>query len=257
VVTAFLQADRRVLLLRRSSKVGTYQGKWAGVSGYLEGNEEPLQRAKIEMQEEVGLDSESVSLVRAGEVVRGFDEQTDTVWIVHPFLFNVKEHTIRLDWEHVECRWVDPSELVSYETVPKLKETFERVRWDLQTSPASLSRVLSGVSTVAQDRIHGAGFLGQRAVAVLKDTAQSSTASAVDELFRDLLLVSLKLLKTQSGMATIRNLTGRMLHAADQSRLQAGSLEGFRMQIIRFADDILANAKAAAELLSSERWNWP
>jgi len=185
--------------------------------------------------------------MRAGEVVRAFDEQTDTVWIVDPFLFNVQGRKIRLDWEHTEYKWVDPNELISYATVPKLKETFERVRWDLQASPASLSKVLSDVSAVNQDRIHGAGFLGRRAVEVLKDTAQSSTAFSVDELFHDLLLVSLRLWKTQPGMATIRNLTGRMLHKADQSRPQARSLEDFRTQIIRLAEDILANAKAAVE----------
>jgi len=40
VVTCFLlrraAAGDEVLLLRRSQKVGTYRGRWAGVSGYLE-----------------------------------------------------------------------------------------------------------------------------------------------------------------------------------------------------------------------------
>jgi translation initiation factor 2B subunit (eIF-2B alpha/beta/delta family)/8-oxo-dGTP pyrophosphatase MutT (NUDIX family) len=250
VVTSFLQADHRVLLLHRSSKVGAHKGKWAAVSGYLEGNEEPLQRAKIEIREEVGLDSESVSLVRAGEVVRGFEEQTDSVWIVHPFLFRVQEQTIRLDWEHTEYRWVDPGELASYETVPKLKETFERVRWDLNASPAYLSKVLADVSAVSHDRIHGASFLGQRAVEVLKDTAHSSAAGSIDDLFHDVLLVALRLWRTQTGMATVRNITGRMLQKIDQRRLQPGTLEEFRAQIIRLAQDALTNAKAAAEDVS-------
>ena len=54
VVTAFLIADKKILLLRRSEKVGTHKGKWAAVSGYLEGSEDPLQRAQIEIQEELG-----------------------------------------------------------------------------------------------------------------------------------------------------------------------------------------------------------
>jgi translation initiation factor 2B subunit (eIF-2B alpha/beta/delta family) len=185
--------------------------------------------------------------VRAGEVVRGFDEQADTVWIVHPFLFNIYEQTIRLDWEHTEYRWVDPNELHSYETVPKLEEAFERVRWDLQMPSPSLSRVLSDVSAVAQDRIHGASFLGQRAVEVLEDTAQYSEASSVDELFHDLLLVAFRLCKAQPGMATIRNLTGRVLHEACQGRLQTKSLEDFRTHVIRVSSGIITNAKAAAE----------
>jgi len=36
VVTSFLEYDNKILILRRSQAVGTYQGKWAGVSGYIE-----------------------------------------------------------------------------------------------------------------------------------------------------------------------------------------------------------------------------
>ena len=97
VVTAFLTADKKILLLRRSEKVGTHKGKWAAVSGYLEGSENPLRRAQIEIQEELGLPPEYVSLVRAGEVLRAYDEQTKTAWIVHPFLFETQSNTIILD----------------------------------------------------------------------------------------------------------------------------------------------------------------
>ena len=36
VVTCFLMHQGKLLVLRRSAKVRTYQGKWAGVSGYIE-----------------------------------------------------------------------------------------------------------------------------------------------------------------------------------------------------------------------------
>ncbi len=45
---------------------------------------------------------------------------------MHPFLFEVEDpSSIRLDWEHVCSRWIDPSELEDLDTVPKLKETWE------------------------------------------------------------------------------------------------------------------------------------
>jgi hypothetical protein len=34
---------------------------------------------------------------------------------------------IRIDWEHDEARWINPDEIQSYDTVPKLKETLESV----------------------------------------------------------------------------------------------------------------------------------
>ncbi len=93
--------------------------------------------------------------MRSGDLLRAFDEAADVVWIVHPFLFEAYALTIRLDWEHVEYRWVDASELVSYETVPKLRETFGRVRWDLRAIPEPLTRVAHEVDKTAKDRSHG------------------------------------------------------------------------------------------------------
>jgi len=135
VVTSFLQNDQNILLLRRSAKVGSYQGRWAAVSGFIEENEDPLQRARTEIQEELGLGSDRTRLERAGEPLRAFDDENDTVWIVHPFLFELDQRTLSLDWEHSEYKWINPDDLGSYETVPKLKEALERVRWDLTTSP--------------------------------------------------------------------------------------------------------------------------
>ena len=79
VVTSFIQVAQRILLLRRSSKVGSYPGRWAGVSGYLEGDEKPVQRAMTEIKEEVGLTFERIKLVRAGEVLRTYDEIAEVV----------------------------------------------------------------------------------------------------------------------------------------------------------------------------------
>ncbi len=247
VVTSFLQAGEKVLLLRRSGKVGTYQGRWAAVSGFLEADEDPVQRARIEIHEEVGLDSNYVRLIRSGEPLRAFDEQGETVWIVHPFLFEVSEPNIRLDWEHVEYRWIDPKDLSSYETVPKLKESFDRVRWDLQAYPPALSNVLRLIGEIAQDRVHGATFLGQRSLEAIRETIKTSTATSPDRLFRDILLVALRLRKAQPSMATITNLVGKLLNSIERERGSSSSTEQFRKRAVSLVDDALANAQAASE----------
>ena len=36
VVTCFLESEGEILILYRSEQVGSYQGRWAGVSGYVE-----------------------------------------------------------------------------------------------------------------------------------------------------------------------------------------------------------------------------
>jgi len=54
--------------------------------------------------------------------------EVDRRWIVHPFLFEVREPArIRTDWEHTETRWIQPRDIFQYETVPQLAEALGRV----------------------------------------------------------------------------------------------------------------------------------
>lgn len=132
VITCFVArrepdgADR-VLIVRRSRRVGSYQGRWSGVSGYLE---EPtaLQQAYRELGEETGLRAQDVELVREGEPLPVADPALGRCWVVHPFLFRLTgDAPITLDWENVESRWIPPQELSTYETVPGLVEALARV----------------------------------------------------------------------------------------------------------------------------------
>ena len=94
---------------------------WAGISGIIEGKEEPLERAKIEIFEEVGITQESVVLLKAAPKMQISSPQyAKHHWIVFPFLFSVKETTIKLNWEHSEYRWISSNEISKYQTVPSL-----------------------------------------------------------------------------------------------------------------------------------------
>ena len=131
VVTCFLLRRApgcdEVLLLRRSQQVGTYRGRWAAVSGYLE-EANPLAQAFREIEEEAGLAPDEVTLLRAGDSLVVVDTEADRRWIVHPFLFEVRpDARVRVDWEHTEARWVQPEEVSAFETVPQLAEALTRV----------------------------------------------------------------------------------------------------------------------------------
>lgn len=247
VVTSFLQRNQRILLLRRSSKVGSYQGRWAAVSGYLEEGEVPIERAKTEIEEEVGLTSSQITLVRSGEPLRAYDKEKDTVWIVHSFLFYVQEHNLRLDWEHTESKWINPDELGSYETVPKLKEAFERVRWDMRAAAANLPGAMRAVDELAVDRVHGASILGRRSIEILAEVAKVSSANSLNELFSNLLSVTLELRKAQRSMATIRNHTGRFMYEIENARRGVISVDQFREVISTLAVKTIRAAEQAAE----------
>lgn len=126
VVTSFLEApDGRILLLRRSEKVGTFRGRWAGVSGFLEAETAEAQ-AYQEIQEETGVTAEQLHLERAGQTVYARDGRR--IFSIHPFRFRAEALGVRLDWEHTEAEWVDPGELGRREIVPKLDRVWAAVR---------------------------------------------------------------------------------------------------------------------------------
>ena len=126
VVTCFLEHAGKILILKRSRKVGTYQGSWAGVSGYMEAS--AMKQAFIEIKEETGLTRSDIKLITKGKSLEITDERLNRKWIIHPFLFYVKDpKNIKIDWEHTEMKWITPEELTIYQTVPALKETLERV----------------------------------------------------------------------------------------------------------------------------------
>lgn len=122
VVTAVLIKNKKILILKRGNRVRTYKGKWACVSGYLEENEKPLQRAIKEIEEETGLKSNEITLIKKAEPIEFYDEKEKVKWRIHPFLFETKREKINIDWEHTEYRWISKDEISLYETVPKLKE---------------------------------------------------------------------------------------------------------------------------------------
>jgi nicotinamide-nucleotide amidase len=124
VVTSFLLSNGKILILRRSDRVGTYRGRWGAVSGYVE--KSPDQQALIEIKEETGLGVNDIELICKGDTVTVRDDKLKTRWIVHPYLFHVKDQEkIKLDWEHKESKWISPGEIEDYDTVPQLKETLD------------------------------------------------------------------------------------------------------------------------------------
>ena len=126
VVTCFLESENKILILRRSQQVSSYQGRWAGVSGYIEHTAE--EQALVEIEEETSLPREDLELIKRGKPLSFKDEKLGVKWVVHPYLFHIKDRSkIKIDWEHKEMRWIEPQDIDKYETVPKLKETLARV----------------------------------------------------------------------------------------------------------------------------------
>lgn len=129
VVTCFVEYKDKILILRRSGKVGSYQQKWAGVSGYIEEGIIPLNQAFQELSEEISLKPNDISLQKEGIPLEVVDDKLGKVWVVHPFSFAISDpHKIKTDWEHTEFRWINPDDIQMFETVPNLAEAWDRLK---------------------------------------------------------------------------------------------------------------------------------
>ena len=117
-----MRYNQFVLILKRSQSVRTMQGLWSGVSGTIEADESPLERAMIEIYEETSIRSDELDLVCTGQITLISTLQHTDRWEVHPFLFEVCNNTVQLNWENDEYRWITPENITRYNTVPKLDE---------------------------------------------------------------------------------------------------------------------------------------
>jgi len=123
IVTSFIRDNDKLLILKRSNQVKSMKGLWAGVSGIIENDEEPLKRAKIEIFEEVGITEDKITLVKTTEEMRiNSPQYKNHEWEIFPFLFESDNPTVKLNWENSDFKWINVEELENYETVPSLQK---------------------------------------------------------------------------------------------------------------------------------------
>ncbi|MCD6171490.1 MAG: NUDIX domain-containing protein [Thermoplasmata archaeon] len=121
VVTSILKNEGKILILKRSNKVGSFQGKWAGISGYVEKHDSsPLERAIIEIREETGLSENEIRFIKAAKPIEIRDGEV--IWRVHAFLFEARKKEIKIDWEHSEYKWIELDEIKNYDVIPSLND---------------------------------------------------------------------------------------------------------------------------------------
>ena len=125
VATSILKNSDEILILKRSEKVGSFQGYWSGCSGYIEKNETPEETSLKEIKEETGIEEKQLKLLVIGNVQR-VEKNTGT-WLIHPYLYETNTKTIKLDWENDEHVWIKKEELEKYKFVPGLDIIIENL----------------------------------------------------------------------------------------------------------------------------------
>lgn len=198
VVTCFLRYGTEVLLVRRSDAVGSYRGRWGGVSGYAEGA--PEDAARWEIDAEVGL-LDACEVVRSADPLSVDDPDRGTRWLVHPFLFDCARTDVTPNEEVADYEWVQPPAILDRETVPRLWATYEAV------APT--------VETVAGDTDHGSAYISVRALEVLRD-ATAAAAAYPDPTPDAVLETAADLRAARPSMGVVRTRLDRVL--ADAGR---------------------------------------
>ena len=128
IVTSFIKNSNKILLLKRSEKVKTMKNLWAGISGIIEGKEDPISRAEIEIFEEVGMKKSNIKLLKQGDVIIIESPQyVNHQWEVYPFLFSCHNRDIKLNWENSDSKWISVNELNEFTTVPSLDKVLTRL----------------------------------------------------------------------------------------------------------------------------------
>jgi translation initiation factor 2B subunit (eIF-2B alpha/beta/delta family) len=119
-----------------------------------------------------------LSLLRRGKDYTFQDASVRREWTVFPFLFRLgapaDEQRIRIDWEHDEWAWHDPSAVIKNDGsgglngVPRLAESLRRVWFEADLGPAAGGVLSDGLEALAHDHESGARQLADAALQTLR-----------------------------------------------------------------------------------------
>lgn len=177
IVTCFLQNCGDILLVYRDEGLSSYPNKWSGISGYIEYDkdvgyrEKPEEAAWREIREETGLTSKEVKLVKKGDPFFLEDSSLGKKWKIYPFLFNINERNIDINWESKKAEWVQPTEIINRQTVPSLWRAYREI------SPT--------IEDIIEDSSHGSSYILARSIELIRDRAAEiieQDKDGVDEL---------------------------------------------------------------------------
>lgn len=251
VVTSLIERGEKILLLRRSSRVGTYQGYWSGVSGYLEAA--PLAQAIREIQEELSLSSEAVELKAwAGPV--DVTDRNDR-WRIYPFLFELgRSKRVRLDWENRAYRWVRPSTISEFKTVPGL----DRVYGALVKAPRFSQRVHRQILGSLRDHQSGSSTLVLRAIEIVGSASREIWSDFPQETIRRMKHLTHALALIHPPMVAVANTLSDLTRSLQRDRKKIASRTAFERTLRRFQRSFVEGRRRALQSMARRaRSLWP
>lgn len=123
VVNSVVTYQGKIFCVKRSPDMRLYPNYWDWICGFLDDSKSIEDKAREELNEELGLRDEDIeSLTRGNPWI---DEAPDykKTWFIVPVLAKVKTDTFTLDWEASEGVWFQPSELKKLKMPPDALRT--------------------------------------------------------------------------------------------------------------------------------------
>ena len=115
----------KVLILKKSPNDYNYPNKWSFCSGYVKEFEAGEDTVLREIKEETGL---SAKIDKIGEIVLAEDKKLQRRWFVLPFLCSTEKTSVKLCHENAEFKWIEPKDIVNYDTVPSLIDDLKQFK---------------------------------------------------------------------------------------------------------------------------------
>lgn len=125
VINCVVRYKNKILLVKRSEKLNLYPGYWNGISGFLDDQKSLNEKVREELREELGLDSNSIRSIEAGQVFDQDEPQYNKTWIVHPVLVEVNTDKIITDWEADSHAWLRIEEVRAKKILPGFNQVLK------------------------------------------------------------------------------------------------------------------------------------
>ncbi|MDI6806895.1 MAG: NUDIX hydrolase [Candidatus Aenigmarchaeota archaeon] len=113
-----IRYEDKILILKRRDIAEPSPGKWDSIGGSIKEEETAEECILREGKEETGLD---IKIIKKGKVFEFKNEHGN--WVVIPFLCEANSTKVKVNpREHMEYKWIHPSEIDNYDCVPDLKK---------------------------------------------------------------------------------------------------------------------------------------
>jgi 8-oxo-dGTP diphosphatase len=122
VINVFVMHAGKLLLLKRSDKVGWLKNRWHVNAGFLDELVSLRKKAVEELVDEAAIKEDLVAYWRVADP---YPDPGVKLWHVHPVLAVLNERSeITLDWEHTLHEWIDPGRLAEYNVIPNVHRMY-------------------------------------------------------------------------------------------------------------------------------------